>query len=322
MGVAAAKKLSLTGFGVQLGTIGSIDKYRPNYGLLNVLVLGVDESESLCDTVMLFSVDQYSSEVNVLSIPRDTRILVGSNHVKFNSTMGIGKQQVANRKMSEPEDYIISKVKELTGLPVHYFVTVNLDGFKDVIDALGGVDYDVPFDMNYDDPAQNLHIHLKAGFQHLDGQAAHDYVRYRHDTNGRSPGYYVKGDEGRVEAQQAFIKEVISQKLSGASVAHLSELYKVLNKYVRTNFTGADLAKHMSLASSIKPEKITTYQLPGGAQYISGISYYVHDPAATQELISTVFQPRSAANYDLKNDVPLDENGNPILPASSEPEAE
>lgn len=307
LGVIAAKKVSLTSFGAALGELTSTDKYNPSYGLLNVLVLGVDESEALCDTIMLFSVDLYSSEVNVLSIPRDTRILVGSNHYKINASMGIGKQEVSRGKINEPEDYVISKVKSITGLPIHYFVSVNLDGFKDVIDALGGVDYNVPYDMNYDDPAQNLHIHLKAGYQHLDGQAAHDYVRYRHDTNGRSPGNYVKGDEGRIEAQQAFIKEVISQKFSGASVAHLKELYNVLNKHVRTNFKGSDLAKHMSLASTVRGDKITTYQLPGSAQYIGDVSYYVYDPAKTQELVNTVFQPRSAANYDIKNDKPIGE---------------
>lgn len=316
LGVTAAKKLSMTSFGAKLGELTSTDKYNPSYGLLNILLLGIDESGALCDTIMLFSIDQYSSEVNLLSVPRDTRVMVGSSHVKINSTLGIGKQEVSRGRINEPEDYVISKVKEVTGMPIHYFVSVNLQGFKDVIDALGGVDYDVPYDMNYDDPTQNLHIHLQAGYQHLDGQAAHDYVRYRHDTNGRSPGNYVKGDEGRIEAQQNFIKEVISQKLTGASVAHITELYKILNKYVRTNFTGADLAKYTSLITTIRPEKITTYQLPGEAQYIGGVSYYIYDPAAAQELVDTVFQPRSAADYDIVNDRPIGE-GEPD--ASTEP---
>ncbi len=306
-GVAGAKWLSMTTLGEELGELTSIDEYTPSYGLLNVLVLGVDESEALCDTIMLFSIDQYSSEVNVLSIPRDTRILIGSTYYKINATMGIGKQEVAKGNLNEPEDYVISKVKSITGLPIHYFVTVDFDGFIDIIDALGGVDYDVPYDMNYDDPAQNLHIHLSAGYQHLDGQAAHDYVRYRHDTNGRSPGNYSKGDEGRIEAQQAFIKEVINQKLSGASVAYLTDLYAVLNKYVRTNFTGADLATHISLLTTIRADKISTYQLPGAAQYINNVSYYIYDAAETQELISTVFKPRSALDYDLESDMPISE---------------
>ena len=81
-------------------------------------------------------------------------------------------------------------------MPVHYFITIDFDGFMDVIEAVDGVEFNVPYDMDYDDPVQGLHIHLKAGQQHLTGQLAHDFVRFRHNNDGSAPGEYVMGDEG------------------------------------------------------------------------------------------------------------------------------
>lgn len=291
-GIFAAKQVSEIGFGEQI-KIDSLDSDEEAVqgGMLNVLLLGVDEGGNRSDTIMLCSIDGNSNRVNVLSIPRDTRVLIGKNHQKINAAIGIGAQEVSKGKLSEPEELTIQKVKAITGLPIHYFATVDFDGFKEIIDVLGGVDYEVPFDMNYDDPAQNLHIHLKAGMQHLDGQAAHDFVRFRKGNVGTKG--YAMGDLGRIAAQQEFMTALIEQKLTPQYLTKINELYSTIQKYVRTNYTTLDLAKHFSIIKNIDVSKIQMHQLPGVAQNIDGISYYVYNEADTAELVEKEFTPRS-----------------------------
>lgn len=291
LGVGLAKQVSILSFGEGVN-IASLDKPEP-VGMVNILVMGTDDGGLRSDTMMLVSMNGHTNQVNILSIPRDTRVQIGKNYQKINAAIGIGAQEVKKGKQKEPEELPIEKVKMITGMPIHYFATVDLDGFKAIIDALGGVDYDVPFHMNYDDPTQDLHIHFKPGMQHLDGQKAHDYVRFRHNTDMTAPGDYAMGDEGRIRAQQAFLKELARQKLQPQYLVKINDLFAVIRDHVRTNYTALDLAKHLNIIKNIDASKIETFQLPGEAKYINGISYYVYDEAKTAEMVQQYFQPNS-----------------------------
>ncbi len=287
-GVFTANRFVNVRFGssVETGNLESLD-VPPIDGSVNFLLLGVDEGGMRSDTMMLVSLNGKTNEVNIISIPRDTAMYVSGSMYKINSAIGIGAQEVRRGRMEEPEDYTIKKVKELTGLPVHFFMTIDFDGFKEVIDILGGVDFDVPFHMKYDDPIQNLHIDLKPGMQHLDGEAAHDFIRFRQGN----PGYhgYAMGDLGRIDAQQEFLKALIKQKLKPEYIAKASELYEAMCEYVRTNYAVKDLLGHLGTISKIKAEKVTMYQLPGEARMINGGSYFVLDADGMKELRETVF---------------------------------
>ena len=175
-------------------------------------------------------------------------------------------------------------------------MSIDFDGFKEVIDALGGVEFEVPFRMKYDDPVQNLHIDLQPGLQVLDGEAAHDFVRFRKGNAGY-PGYAM-GDLGRIEAQQAFIKALIQQKVNAKYLLKADELFEVVVRNVRTNYTAKDLIRHLGAISKVDSELMTMYQLPGAAKTIGGVSYFLCDERATQELVDTVFSP----SYDGDND--------------------
>ena len=196
-GVLSAKTLAGLYFGEEI-MLASLDQQDESVGMVNILLLGVDEGGNRSDTIMLVSLNGKTNKVNILSIPRDTRVPVGRGYQKINAAIGIGKQEVAKGNLQEPEELSVEKVKMLTGLPIHYFMSIDFDGFKEVIDVLGGVDFEVPFNMVYDDPVQNLHINLKAGMQHLDGEAAHDFVRFRQGNPGHKG--YATGDLGRIEA--------------------------------------------------------------------------------------------------------------------------
>ncbi len=292
-GVVTAKMVAGLYFGEEIA-LESLDEQDSTVGLVNILLLGVDEGGMRSDTIMLVSLNGRTGKVNILSVPRDTRVLVGKHYQKVNAAIGIGAQEVAKGNLSEPEELSVQKVKLLTGLPIHYFMSVNFDGFKDIIDALDGVDFEIPFDMKYDDPAQNLHIDLKQGFQHLDGQAAHDFVRFRKGN----PGYkgYATGDLGRIQAQQEFIKALVEQKLKPQYLLKVNELFEVIRENVRTNYSAKDLLKHIGTIKKITPDDIKMYQLPGSAQTIDGLSYVVCDEAAMAELAETVFSPDAEAD--------------------------
>ncbi len=287
-GIIAAKLSTGVSFGEEVH-LDSLDTPTDAEGAINLLLMGVDEGGYRSDTMILACINTKTNEVNILSLPRDTRVSYGSNKAKLNSAVGIGMQEVKKGNIQEPEELTVQKIKDLTGLPVHYFMSVDFDGFKAIIDVLGGVDFEIPFDMKYDDPVQDLHIDLKAGMQHLDGEAAHDFVRFRQGNPGCKG--YPMGDLGRIEAQQKFIKALAEQKLNAKYFFKATDIFNVIKKYVRTNYTSKDLLKHIGVISKIDPENVNMHQLPGSAQNIGGGSYYVCDTAKMLELKNTVFMP-------------------------------
>lgn len=250
-----------------------IDK---NTGKVNALIVGVDKGGTLTDTIMIASYDMDKNEVNILSVPRDTRMYVGSRYQKINSAHSIsqgGKKKGINGT--------IDAVTRLTGIPINYYVEFTFSAFRETIDALGGVEFDVPQNMNYDDPAQNLHIHLKKGLQMLDGEKAEQFVRFRR---------YPRGDIDRVAAQQAFIKALAEQKLNASIVGKLPELFKTLQKNLVTNITVADVTKYLLNITDLTSENVHMHALPGvsnGTDY--GSSYWIPDMTELKTLIETTF---------------------------------
>ena len=163
--------------------------------------------------------------------------------------------------------------------------------------------------MDYDDPTQNLHIHLKAGQQHLDGKKAHDFVRFRHNNDGTAPGEYVLGDEGREYWQQQFLKELVRQKCKAQYISSIDDLFKVVKNNVRTNYTMRDLVNHLEFVQRIDFDEISSYQLPGQAEYIEPAWWYKCDKEATKELIDEVFLPMSDEEWETYKETRDDSTG-------------
>lgn len=273
-------------FGNNLGAdlSGALDQVTEKQ--INVLCMGLDDGKTRADTIMLVSIVPKEGKINILSIPRDTRVQVNGKYIKINATMGYKRR----------EELMIQKVKEITGLPVHYYAEVDFDGFIEVINILGGIDYDVPYNMNYDDPVQGLHIHLNKGMQHLDGQAAHDFVRFRHNNDWSAPGEYAMGDYGRIKAQQNFLKELFRQKLQPQYITKAPELIQALYTYVKTNMSVADAISYASgVLKSFNGDSIQTYQIAGEPKMIDNLSYFVYDPVKTDALVDEVFLGKGSA---------------------------
>lgn len=253
-----------------------VEKVDKETGKINILAIGLDNDGARTDTIIVASYDLDKNLVNILSIPRDTRMYVGGNYQKINCAYAVTKNGKRNGVNGT-----IEAVTRLTAIPIHYYAEFTFETFREVIDALGGVDFDVPQNMNYDDPAQNLHIHLKSGFQHLDGDKAEQLVRFRK---------YPMGDIDRVKVQQSFIKALAEQKLNSSIIGKLPDLFKVLQKDVKTNFKLSDITKYALNLADLSSENIKAYSLPGIADSESyGASYWVADMAQTKTLIEETF---------------------------------
>jgi len=250
---------------------------------VNVLIIGTDEGGGRSDTILLASIDVKTKQVSILSIPRDTRVNIKGRYDKINHTLSYpGK-----------EDSVIEAVKIVTGLPVNYYVTVDLQGFRNIIDILGGVYIDVPQNMRYTDPAQGLYIDLKAGYQLLDGKKAEQFVRYRKYTNG---------DIGRVHAQQSFVSELVKQKLTLQNIAKADEIFAEVKKYVKTNYGISDFLSHMDIIKGINTETLFQADLPHVPQTIDGISYVIYNEAETKQLIQDHFVTKNESVTEQSNE--------------------
>ena len=150
-------------------------------------------------------------------------------------------------------------ISQQLGIPVDFTVTVDLDGFEALVDAIDGVDFNVPINMDYDDPYQDLHIHFSAGMQHLTGEEALKVVRFRHNNDGSG---YGSEDIGRMQTQQSFLKAVAQQTLTLSNLDKLDQFVKIFQQYVDTDLTLGNLAWLGKEAISMGAENISFSTLP------------------------------------------------------------
>ena len=242
-------------------------------GRVNVLILGVDKEGLRTDTIMVASYDIDEKTVNVLSIPRDTRMYIGSKYQKINSAHAITK----NGKIKGPQG-TIEAVTRLTGIPINYYVEFDFEAFRKTIDTLDGVYFNVPQVMKYTDKTQDLYINLAPGYQKLNGDKAEQLVRFRQ---------YPEGDIKRIRVQQEFLMALAEQKLTPEYISKVPELFgNVICKYVTTNLKLNDVAKYSNTLEDLDLESIQMHELPG--EY-SG-SDWKPDLDKIRELVETYFE--------------------------------
>lgn len=173
----------------------------------------------------------------------------------------------------------MKEISEILGVPVDHYIKVNLKGFIALVDYMGGVDFDVPCDMSYDDPYQNLSIHFKKGMQHLNGQQAMEVARFRKNNDGS--GYT---DVGRTQAQQDILVALAKKALAWNSLTKLNGFVDIFNKYVDTDLSTTEMLYFASQAIHIDPSSdVETCTLQGnGEAHYRGYSYcYALDPTST-----------------------------------------
>lgn len=265
-------------------------------GRINVLLFGTDEEidqVGRTDTIMLVSLDPRSGDAGVLSIPRDTRVEIpGRGFQRINAANALGGPQL-----------LVRTVEQLLGVPVHYYVAVNFTGFVRFIDALGGIEVDIPRPMKYDDYAQGLHIDLPAGRQVLNGQQALHYVRYRGDGLGDvalvdpARGTY----DGRVRRQLEFAELVARKVFSVSTLPRLPQLVQELFGMVRTDISLDRALALVVSARNFDVSRLQTAVLPGTAGTVNGASYWLHDAAKTRVVVDRVIRGLDVLTVEVLN---------------------
>lgn len=248
-------------------------------GIYNVLVIGTDKVGLNTDTIMVMSLDSKNNRANVMSIPRDTMSNVKRSVKKINAAYAIGAK---NGKGNI--DNLKEEVSYLMGFEVDNYAVVNLGAFEEIIDAIGGVTIDVQRDMDYDDPYQDLHIHLKKGEQTLNGEQAIGFVRFRKG--------YAEGDLGRVKAQQQFIEAVAKQLASPSTITKVPKLADIVLRNMDTDLTNGEILWFAKEAMEIDMStNLNMFVLPGHAQMVNRLSYYLPDEAEILTIVNEYFNP-------------------------------
>ena len=252
-----------------------------NLSRINILVIG--QSQNLTDTLLVCSYDPKIQDVALLSIPRDT--FVGRNK---NTATGFDK---INALYQIDPDKLLKKVNDITGLGINYYIKVDTQGLKDLVDSVGGIYFDVPIDMDYDDSSQKLSIHLKAGYQLLDGNKAEQVVRFRHNNNGSTyPAEYGQEDIGRMKTQRAFITEVIKQVAKPENITKVDDYIRIANNNVETNFNIWNLKDYAPYAIDFNADNIKTETLPGVPEKCNGVWLYIHNKKQTEQIVKELFK--------------------------------
>ncbi|MDR1271610.1 MAG: LCP family protein [Clostridiales Family XIII bacterium] len=255
------------------GGDSEFSKAWPDSKRVNMLLLGTNQE--LTDTIMLASFDTELKRVDVISVPRDT-------YYERPDYPGPAYQKINSVYETEGVDGIAKAVSDvLGGVPVHYYAVITDDGVARVVNAMGGVEMDVPIDMQYDDPEQGLHIDLKQGLQTLDGDQAVQYLRFRKG--------YPTGDLGRVDAQQAFLKQVFDRTISlsfpKVAAAFIAE--------VETNIGAEMMVRLGKAAVGMDKSAFATYTTPGESDMQDGASYYFADEALTMEMMTNIYSMKA-----------------------------
>ena len=243
------------------------------------LLIGTDDGNGNADTIMVASYDVANQKVGVVSIPRDTIVdRSWSKYPKINGAYGGGGV-----------DLVREEVSDLLGIPIDYYIKVDINAFVAIVDEVGGVDFEVPVDMNYDDPWQDLSIHFKKGMQHLTGQEALEVVRFRH--NNDMSGY---SDIGRTQTQQKLLTAVAKKVLSWNNIPRITSFINIFAEYVKTDLSVTDMIYFATQALYLNTDTgVTTKTLEGrgDAKYNGYTWCYELDLETTLNDINTLLNP-------------------------------
>ena len=256
---------------------------------VNILIMGLDEAHDVegatpddlvgrTDTMLLVRVDPENDEVNVMSIPRDTRVEIpGFGIEKINQANFEGGAELAAQTVMHNFDNV----------KIDRFLRVSTNAFKEIVDLVGGVEVLVPKEMKYEDKTQGLVIDLQPGLQNLDGDEAEQFARFRQDSYG---------DIGRVQRQQILLKALRQRMTNPLVLPKLPQIVKVLQEHIDTNLSAEEMLALAGFGLKLESKDLHMVMLPGEfsdpEEY--GASYWLADRAASSDLMNTYFDARPA----------------------------
>ena len=280
--------------GMLATVVGHNENTKKDLKEIKVLILGVstDTDAELTETIMIASYNPNTQKANLLSIPRDT--FTGKNPKKAVASQKINSLYNINKT----PDKTLAAVNELTGLDIKYYVVVKTEALIKLVDAIGGVKFNVPMRMKYTDTSQNLVIDLEEGEQLIDGNKAEQLLRFRHNDYQKGvgmtsyPSEYGDNDFGRMRTQRDFIIATLKQTLKPSNIFKIGQILEIANENVDTNLELSFVKDYIPYAVELDTENITSATLPGTTPDVSttnGVSVFVADKKASKELIQSMF---------------------------------
>lgn len=254
--------------------------------IINLAILGNDEDGFRADVNMVASFNTTTKALNLIAVPRDTRVIMTKEMTSFlekNGRMVPERNGVYGEcKLTELHAYAgkgnrsafsVEMLEEILGIKIDYYIKVDLSAFRDIVDAVGGVDMEVKDRLYYVDPYQDLYIDLQPGFQHLDGDKAEQLVRFREG--------YAQKDLKRIQVQQDFMRNFLEKVCSTESILkNMNSLIQVALDKTESDITISEALKYVKYLKEIDPEKMTTVTIPG-----EGGSFFDMDEAGTKALV-------------------------------------
>ena len=292
--------------GVTAMILGHNKDTLENLDTFYCLVMG--ESEGLTDTIMLVAYSPKKGEASILSIPRDT--FTGTNQNTAGGYDKINSLYRGTSKQKKDAQRTVDAVSKITGVEIPYYAVIDTKGVRQMVDLLGGVYFDVPINMKYNDYSQKLHIDLKKGYQLLNGDQAEQLLRFRHnnDSQGRItttyPAEYGVEDEGRMRTQREFITAMMKQTLKVENVTKINKIIDIMHENLVTNIDIQKIKDYVPYAIDFNTEKLNKEQLPGKPVQasISGTWLYVHDKKETESIVKRLFLDLDDVNESSKTD--------------------
>lgn len=280
-------RFSKNGFSMQgfLSTLfGQNEETLANLDNLDFLLIG--ESGNMTDSIMACRYDPKTQKAYMLSIPRDT--FIGNSEA--NATTSDKINCVYNIK-KDPMN-TVKAVNKVTGLNLKYYVFVDTKALTEIVDAIGGVEFDVPIDMEYDDTSKDntLHINLKKGTQKIDGNKAEQLLRFRHNNDGSSyPKEYGDNDLGRMHTQRDFIKATLNQTIKANNIFKLNELLDIVNKHVKTNLSVSLIKDYIPYAVNFDTENLQSDMLPNESKKLNEWWFVKVIDSEAEKLVNDMF---------------------------------
>ena len=253
-------------------TYGNPDDGEHAEGVHTFIIAGVDNENANTDVLMVAKLDTKNSTLDILNIPRDTQVKVSRTIKRINGAWGVGKI-----------DRLKEELKWVIGFVPDHYIVVKLKGFERLVNEIGGVDYNVPYNMYYTDEDQDLYINLRAGPQHLDGKQALCMVRYRQ---------YIEGDIKRIEVTQSFLMEVFKQCLKLENLLKTKDFADIIKDNVETNLSTGEIMWFGAHILDMDGESLNFHLLPGDYwAFYKGQSYVLADPDESLALINKYINP-------------------------------
>ena len=259
-------------------------------GVYTFLVAGKDVASGATDTMLLLSYDINNKTISGMNLPRDTMVNVSTKAKRLNTVYAYNRKGEDNQeKTTNGMNALRNEVANITGILPDFYVLVEWEAVGRLVDALGGVEFEVPFDMDYDDPEQNLHIHQKAGFRLLTGEDAMQVVRHRKNNDGS----HSHGDIGRMEVQQDFLRAVVKKCLQPSIFLKINSLVEIFKENVETDLTVGNILAFAEKAVGMNPETGMVFFTAPVAEYFvyRSAAMLTLDPGGMVDVVNQKMNP-------------------------------